>query len=115
MTPLASRQYHRPHRLADVFWVRRMTCSLAAGSGQWHALRTWPAFSSSNTDHRPRSRRLGHALGVLDLRECSASSWAITREVRSRSKAAAMRPPTIATTSAIHEKRSSQRSAATPA
>jgi hypothetical protein len=47
--------------------------------------------------------------------DCSAPSSAIVRDTRSRSRTAAITPHTTATTNAIHEKRVSQRSAATPA
>ena len=50
-----------------------------------------------------------------DSLECSAASSAIVRDTRSRSRTAAITPHTTATTNAIHEKRVSQRSAATPA
>lgn len=50
-----------------------------------------------------------------DSPDCSASRSAIARDVRSRNKIAATTPPTTATTSAIQEKRVSQRSAAMPA
>jgi hypothetical protein len=50
-----------------------------------------------------------------DSPDCSASRSAIARDVRSRSKIAATTPPTTTITSAIQEKRVSQRSAAMPA
>src|ERR1700744_724216 len=50
-----------------------------------------------------------------DSPACSASSSAIARDVRSRSRIAAITPHTTARSKAIHENRVSQRSAAIPA
>ena len=63
----------------------------------------------------PDVAAVGYASEVSDSLEWSASRAAIAREVRSRSTIAAITPHTTAMTSAIHENRVSQRSAATPA
>src|SRR5277367_3836223 len=56
-----------------------------------------------------------HAAVGSDSPECSASRSAIARDVRSRSRVAAIAPHTTARSKAIQENRVSQRSAATPA
>jgi hypothetical protein len=77
------------------------------------------AWAASNDDYEivwvVFSADGGYAAVGSDSSECSASRSAIARDVRSRSRIAAIAPHTTARSKAIQENRVSQRSAAMPA